>query len=167
MGPLIRARDDRPEPVTVYFGTEEDMTYLHMSADCADHHQLVRDFEGGPRPVITTLCGSTRFKSEFIQLTKELTLEGVIVISVGLFGHEEGLDMTGDVKSKLDELHLRKIDLSDMIFVINVDGYIGESTAREITYAYAHRKQVMYLEYEGEDVYAPRLAKPDGDYVLG
>jgi hypothetical protein len=96
---------------------------------------------------IVTLCGSTRFKDVFFEAQKRLTLQGAIVISVGLFGH------TGDnevwepgVKTMLDDMHLRKIDLADEIFVINVGGYIGESTRREIAYAHQHGKTVNYLE---------------------
>ncbi len=70
-------------------------------------------------PEIITLCGSTRFADAYIAETRRLTLEGTIVISVGLFGHQEGLAMDGPVKSMLDELHLRKIDLADRVHVIN------------------------------------------------
>src|SRR5687768_15983957 len=70
-------------------------------------------------PKIVTLCGSTHFKAAFEKANRELTLQGVIVLSVGMFGHQEDLDMTGPVKKMLDELHLRKIDLSDEILVLN------------------------------------------------
>lgn len=96
---------------------------------------------------IITLCGSTKFKDAFMKAQKELSLDGYIVISVGLFGHtgDEEVWQSG-VKEMLDDMHLRKIDLADEIFVINVDGYIGESTRREIAYAEAHGKKVNYLE---------------------
>lgn len=71
-------------------------------------------------PTIVTLCGSTRFADEFIAAARAETLAGRIVISVGLFGHQEGLDMGGATKAGLDELHLRKIDLADEILVIAV-----------------------------------------------
>ena len=95
---------------------------------------------------IVTLCGSTRFKDEFIKAQKELSLNGNIVISVGLFGHtgDEEVWLPG-VKEMLDDMHLRKIDLADEIFVINVNGYIGESTRREIAYAQNTGKNVKYL----------------------
>lgn len=70
-------------------------------------------------PKIVTLCGSTRFKKEFEEQQARLTNEGVIVLTVGRFGHLDGLDMGGDLKRRLDELHKRKIDLSDEILVIN------------------------------------------------
>ena len=107
----------------------------------------------GGYPVIT-LCGSTRFKDAFEQANKRLTLEGNIVISVGLYGHSgdaevwEGMDedtLTA-TKAMLDDMHKRKIDLADEIFVINVGGYIGSSTRSEIAYAQSQGKPVRYLE---------------------
>ena len=100
----------------------------------------------GKYPVIT-LCGSTRFKEEFMEAQKRLTLEGNIVVSVGLFGHsgDEEVWKPG-IKDMLDRMHLSKIDMANEVFVINVDGYIGESTKREIGYALAHGKTVKYLE---------------------
>ena len=103
---------------------------------------------------VVTLCGSTRFKEEFMEAQKRLTLEGKIVISVGLFGHSgdsevwEGMDEGTRTRTKemLDDMHKRKIDMADEIFVINVGGYIGESTASEIAYAKAAGKAVSYLE---------------------
>jgi hypothetical protein len=103
---------------------------------------------------IITLCGSTRFKDQFIEAQKRLTLEGNIVISVGLFGHSgdqevwENMDEGTLTKTKemLDNMHKRKIDMADSIFVINVGGYIGDSTKSEIDYAIAHGKKVEYLE---------------------
>ena len=78
---------------------------------------------------------------------KRLTLDGCIVISVGLFGHSGDDDVwKPDVKEMLDDMHLRKIDMADEIFVINVGGYIGESTKREIAYAEQKGKKVNYLE---------------------
>ena len=104
-------------------------------------------------PVIT-LCGSTRFKKEFMEVQKRLTLEGNIVISVGLFGHSadeevwDGMDegTLSKTKKMLDDMHKRKIDMADEIFVINVGGYIGDSTRSEIDYAIEHGKKVRYLE---------------------
>lgn len=103
---------------------------------------------------VITLCGSTRFKEEFMREQKRLTLEGNIVISVGLFGHSgdhevwEGMseDTLTKTKEMLDDMHKRKIDMADEIFVINVGGYIGTSTRSEIEYAQAHGKVVKYLE---------------------
>ena len=109
----------------------------------------------GKYPVIT-LCGSTRFKDQFMEMQKKLTLEGNIVISVGLFGHSgdsevwENMDEGTLTRTKemLDDIHKRKIDMSDEIFVINVGGYIGDSTRSEIDYAIEQGKKVRYLEEE-------------------
>ncbi len=103
---------------------------------------------------VITLCGSTRFKDAFLETQKKLTLEGNIVISVGLFGHSgdnevwENMDEGTLTKTKamLDDMHKRKIDMADEIFVINVGGYIGDSTRSEIEYAIQTGKPVHYLE---------------------
>ena len=103
---------------------------------------------------VITLCGSTRFRDAFMEAQKRLTLEGNIVISVGLFGHAgdsevwEGMaeDTMTKTKEMLDDMHKRKIDMADEIFVINVGGYIGSSTRSEIEYAAAAGKAVRYLE---------------------
>ena len=105
---------------------------------------------------VITLCGSTRFKNEFMEAQKRLTLQGNIVISVGLFGHSgdqevwENMDEGTLTKTKemLDDMHKRKIDMADGIYVINVGGYIGDSTKSEIEYAKAHGKTIQYLEHE-------------------
>jgi len=95
---------------------------------------------------IITLCGSTRFKDEFLEAQKRLTLEGNIVISVGLFGHSGDEEVWAEnIKPMLDDMHLRKIDLADEIFVINPGGYIGSSTQKEIEYAHSTGKEVRYL----------------------
>lgn len=103
---------------------------------------------------VITLCGSTRFKDEFMKAQKDLTLRGNIVISVGLFGHSgdnevwENMDEGTLTRTKemLDDMHKRKIDMADEIFVINVGGYIGDSTKSEIEYAIKNGKKVNYLE---------------------
>ena len=100
----------------------------------------------GKYPVIT-LCGSTRFRDAFMEAQKRLTLEGNIVISVGLFGHSGDEEVwTPGTKEMLDDMHKRKIDMADGIYVINVGGYIGESTRSEIVYARETGKKVDYLE---------------------
>lgn len=95
---------------------------------------------------VITLCGSTKFKDDFIRVQKELTLQGNIVISVGLFGHSGDNEAWSDgMKQMLDDMHKRKIDMADEIFVINRDGYIGESTKSEIEYAKSQGKLVKYM----------------------
>lgn len=101
---------------------------------------------------VITLCGSTKFEEQFMDVQRDLTLQGNIVISVGVFGHSrdkqvwEKLKNPEQAKEMLDDIHKRKIDMSDGIFVINVGGYIGDSTRSEIEYAKAHGKTVEYLE---------------------
>ena len=103
---------------------------------------------------IITLCGSTRFKDAFMEAQKRLTLEGNIVISVGLFGHSGDNEVWENMnegtltrtKEMLDDMHKRKIDMEDETYVINVGGYIGSSTKSEIEYAKATGKPVRYLE---------------------
>lgn len=100
----------------------------------------------GGYPIIT-LCGSTRFKDQFLEAQKRLTLAGNIVISVGLFGHSGDDEVwTEGTKEMLDDMHKRKIDMADGIYVINVNGYIGSSTRSEIEYARKKGKQVLFLE---------------------
>lgn len=99
-------------------------------------------------PEIITLCGSTRFKQQFLNVQKKLSLEGKIVLSVGLFNHYDNEQLTGEQKKLLDELHLRKIDLSDSIYVIDVNGYVGESTKNEIRYAESKGKIIKFYSQQ-------------------
>ena len=107
------------------------------------------------KPTVTTLCGSSRFPEAFAIATMHLSLEGRIVIGLGMYGHADvpqgarHLTADGDEstpeKQALDQLHFRKIDISDGIYVVNVGGYVGSSTKREIAYASAANKQVEYM----------------------
>lgn len=98
-------------------------------------------------PEIVCLCGSTRFYKTFDEQNFRLTLDGKIVLSIGCnTKSDEGLKLTEDDKVRLDELHKRKIDLCDSVLVLNVDGYIGDSTKSEIAYAEKNGKPVSYLE---------------------
>jgi hypothetical protein len=108
------------------------------------------------RPMVIALVGSTKFRPDFDRVTSELTMDGHIVINPGVWWSEaEGTFASpvqaAAVKECLDELHLRKIDLADMVMVINLNGYVGESTAREIEYAKAHGKRVAYAYAVGTD----------------
>lgn len=103
-----------------------------------------------PRPEVVVLCGSTRFRSEFEQTERRLGLDGKIVLTVACFGHDGDLAPAdciagSPVKDALDELHKRKIDLADRVLVVNVNGYVGDSTRSEIDYAERHGKPVEYL----------------------
>ena len=102
---------------------------------------------------VITLCGSTKFKDDFIEQQKRITLEGNIVISVGLFGHAGDNEVwTEGTKEMLDDMHKRKIDMADEIFVINKGGYIGSSTKSEIEYALKTGKKVNYMEKTIEQI---------------
>ena len=97
---------------------------------------------------VITLCGSTKFKDAFIEVQKQLTLQGYIVISVGLFCHSGDDEAWDDgVKEMLDDMHKRKIDMADEIMVIDVDDYIGESTEREIEYAKSQGKFIYFYNH--------------------
>jgi hypothetical protein len=105
-----------------------------------------------PMPTIVCLCGSTRFHREFQRANYEETMSGKIVLSVGFYmhsaeaAHGEKWQCSPEQKIALDELHKRKIDLADEILVVNVGGYIGESTKSEIEYAERLGMSVRYLE---------------------
>lgn len=93
---------------------------------------------------VVTLCGSTKFKKEFIDTLRRLTLEGYIVLLPGVYAHS-GDNLTSEDKLMLDDMHKRKIDMSDEIYVINKNDYIGDSTNSEIEYAKAQGKPVNYM----------------------
>lgn len=101
-------------------------------------------------PAVVCLCGSTRFVDTFNEWYSKLTYEGKIVLSIGVFSNrqveQERQYDEPEMKKKLEELHRHKIDLADEIMVLNVHGYIGESTSREIEYAKKNGKSVRYLE---------------------
>jgi hypothetical protein len=98
------------------------------------------------RPTIVCLCGSTRFREAFQRVNRQETLAGKIVLAPGCFQGDDGIDWSSEVKQQLDELHLRKIDLADVVYILNVGGYIGLSTRLEIGYARQHGKRVLWLE---------------------
>lgn len=100
---------------------------------------------------VITLCGSTKYKDEFLMINKWLTLQMNIVISVSMFGHVDNEPLILDEKIKLDEIHKRKIDLADEIFVINVNDYIGSSTKSEIEYAKSKDKKVRFLSEDKDE----------------
>ena len=103
-------------------------------------------------PEIVCLCGSTKFLDKFDEYMLKFSLEGKIVLTLGTHKpiarqYADGLE---GKKPILDELHKRKIELADSIFVLNVGGYIGESTASEIQHAKLYGKKVTYLEEDNE-----------------
>ena len=95
---------------------------------------------------IITLCGSIKFKDEFMKVQEKLTLDGNIVLTPNFFNNIKKENIDEKTKKMLDEMHKQKIDMSDEIYVINVGGYIGESTKKEIEYAKARGKEVSFME---------------------
>lgn len=95
-------------------------------------------------PVIVTICGSTRFRTEIAEANRLLTLAGAVVLAPGVFAHA-GDEITEAQKSRLDALHLEKIRLSQAVLVVNPRGYVGESTAREVMYARDLGRRVWFL----------------------
>ena len=104
-----------------------------------------------PTPIIVCLCGSTRFVDAWKQATRMESLDGKIVLSVGVMIHAGDEPIKdGPLKERLDELHLRKIDLADEVLILDVDGYVGDSTMSELIYAQSHRKTIRYWSSEQE-----------------
>ena len=95
---------------------------------------------------VITLCGSTKFKDDFLREQERLTLAGNVVISVGVFGHADNISMEDSIKIMLDDIHKQKIEMADEIFVINKHDYIGLSTKHEIDYATICGKPIKYME---------------------
>ena len=93
---------------------------------------------------IITLCGSTKFKEQFEKANAYLTCQGHIVISLGFFEQSEGTQITHEQAESFEKIHIEKINMSDEIFVIDVKGYIGESTKKEIDYAKRTGKSIRY-----------------------
>lgn len=103
-------------------------------------------------PVIT-LCGSTRDRDLWISAKKQLTLAGSVVVSVGFFGHCEGLDMASNTKIFMDKLHCERIRISDAVYVLNRNGRIGLSTCDEIIFAMTRNKVIWFynpIQYSEE-----------------
>lgn len=92
---------------------------------------------------VVCLVGSSRFKAEHLYAAGQETLQGKIVLMMGLFGHLDGLDMEGPVKAMLDELHLDKIRMADEVLVVAPDGLVGLSTAREVIFAVRQGKRMF------------------------
>lgn len=111
--------------------------------------------EDSSRPTVVCLCGSTKFKRHFEYLRAAMTLKGLIVLGPDVFVHDNttGLEVKDEDKERLDELHLRKIDMADVVFVVNPGNYIGESTRKEIAYATSVGKDSVYHEVWYEPAY--------------
>ena len=150
----IPMTDENADLVMSWFKSVRDMAtanWISSGMKASNHEHAM--------PRIVCLCGSTRFYEAFQQVNYERTMAGDIVLSVGFYphskagdGHGEGVGHDSAEKVKLDELHKRKIDLADEILVLNVGGYIGESTRSEIAYALDHGKPVRWLEDPSDEL---------------
>lgn len=94
---------------------------------------------------IITLCGSSRFKDDILNTYKKLTLQDNIVLFDAIFNQNE-LNLSDNEKQLIDKNHKQKILMSDEIFVINKNGYIGKSTKSEIEFAKKLNKPIKYME---------------------
>lgn len=94
---------------------------------------------------VITLCGSTKYATEFRNLAEELTLDGNIVLSPYIFSHTNNMYIDDETNEMLLNIQKAKIDISDCVFIINVDDYIGENTRKEIEYALMHNKEIKLL----------------------
>jgi hypothetical protein len=102
---------------------------------------------------IITLCGSTTFEAEFAEVNQRLTMEGCVVISLGMFRLPDLQDYdwtadSSDVKGRLGRVHFQKIRMADEVYIVDPGGYVGETTRREIAYAESLGKPVRYLSRE-------------------
>jgi hypothetical protein len=105
---------------------------------------------------IVCICGSTKFKQSWIAENVRLTSEGNIVLAVALWGYHERIFPDAETKAKLDNLHKRKIDLCDWVWVLDINGYIGESTRSEINYAESLHKPIRYLSKKFPEYKEPK-----------
>lgn len=122
-----------------YCGSRNQIRWL-----AATNINLCVDCYNRPQPKIICLCGSTRFFQDFADTNLEETLKGNIVLSIGANAHDNDLPLTEEQKRRLDRLHMMKIKMADEIIVLNRDGYVGESTTREIAMAKKLGKKVIY-----------------------
>ena len=95
---------------------------------------------------VITLCGPVKFKDTFLEVYEKFTLNENIVLTPNFFNNIKKEDINPYIKKMLVEMHKQKIDMSDEIYVINVNGYIGENTKAEIEYAKLKGKKISYLE---------------------
>ncbi len=119
--------------------------------DVMEDQQTTGPAEGEAK--VITLCGSTRFEAEFAEVNQRLTMEGCVVISLGMFGLPELPDDdwtadSSDLESRLGAVHFQKIRMADEVYIVDPGGYVGESTRREIAYAESLGKPVRYLSHE-------------------
>lgn len=99
---------------------------------------------------VVTLCGSMKFQDEMMKIAEKLALDGDCVLTP-VYMVTQHPEVTDEEIKRLKKEQLKRIELSDEIFVVNVGGYVGESTISEIEYAKKIGKEVKGLE-ECEEV---------------
>jgi len=94
---------------------------------------------------VITICGSMKFVPKIKEETERLTLEGNCVLSI-IYGTKENEAYSEEFCELFDRMHLQRIEMSDAIYVVNVDGYVGNATKEEIDYAKSLDKEILSLE---------------------
>lgn len=135
--------------VRVAAGWGVDVESIAREIDRVPTDRIPWTMPSAPKPLKVTICGSTSFRAQIAEANRALTLAGYMVYAPGVFGHD-GDEMTEQQKADLDKLHFRKIDDSDLVYVVNPDRRIGESTGREIEYARGAGKSIAYLVCPGD-----------------
>lgn len=143
---MQRGRTERP--LTAESGPELDWSVHPAIMNLMEDKQAPPPAEGEAK--VITLCGSTKFEAEFAEVNQRLTMEGCIVISLGMFRLPDlpNYDWTADgsdLKGRLGGVHFQKIRMADEVYIVDPGGYVGESTRREIAYAESLGKPVRYL----------------------
>lgn len=132
------------------FSPQDEACFWHASLQ-----ELLKHKATAPRPIIVCLCGSTRFLQAFQEANLRETIAGRIVLSIGCDTKSDQDLALGPIdKTALDLLHLFKIDLADEILVLNVGGYVGESTRREVDYAQMLGRRIRWLESPTQEIRA-------------
>ena len=116
-----------------------------------EDQQAPQSAEGDAK--VITLCGSTTFEADFAEVNQRLTMEGCVVISLGMFSPPDLPDYdwaadSSDLEAQLGDVHFQKIRMADEVYIVDPGGYVGESTRREIAYAESLGKPVRYLSRE-------------------
>ena len=93
---------------------------------------------------VVTLCGSMRFREELERLGTELTMAGHVVLAPTAL--DPSMELDPDQRALLGRIHLQRVAMADEVLVVNVGGYVGEDTRREIAYARSRGTAVSYLE---------------------
>lgn len=100
---------------------------------------------GDSPPSVVYLCGPSKYRAELSTAFRALTLGGHVVVMSGAFGPQDSGFINGETKKNLDELELKKIDMSDWLYVANTSGYIDADMQRQIDYAESLGKLIKYL----------------------